>query len=118
MTDYPQLSGRAHELLATACRDTSIAAVARRLGYSRPAVSLALRGKYVGGAARLAARILDVFADRVACPFLGRDLSPAECRAQREAPIPSGPRSAIDHWRACRHCVFNPSNAMGASHDR
>ena len=109
---YLQLSGRALDLLATACRETSIANVARQLNYSRPAISMALRGKYIGGTSRLAALIFEVFADRVDCPFLGRDIAPAECKTQREAPIPSAPRSAVDHWRACRHCAFNPSNAL------
>jgi len=115
MTDYPQLEGRALQLLTDACAASNIAEVARRLGYSRPSISMALRGKYIGGPKRLQARIFEVFADRVSCPFLARDLAPTECAEHRNAPIPSGPRSAIDHWRACRHCVFNPSNLIGAS---
>ena len=118
MTSYPQLEGRALTLLADACRAQSIAEVGRRLGYSRPAVSMALRGKYVGHTKTLAAKIFEVFADRVPCPFLDTDIAPEVCASHRDAPIPSGPRAAINHWRACRHCVFNPANLLSkeASH--
>jgi hypothetical protein len=112
MTKYRQLDGRALQLLSDACKAADILRVAERLGYARPSVSMALRGKYIGNTTRMAARIFEVFADRVSCPFLDRDIPPADCRQHREAPIPSGPRSAIDHWRACRHCVFNPANAL------
>ena len=112
MTDYPQLDGRALTLLSAAAHKTSIADVARRLGYKRPTISMALRGKYVGDTRKIRARIFEVFADRIDCPFLGADITPDDCRMAREKSIPSGPRAAIDHWRACRHCVFNPDNLL------
>ncbi|MFT4098802.1 MAG: hypothetical protein QM651_16915 [Rhodoblastus sp.] len=106
---YPQLSERARALLQAAVDKSSRKTVAQQIGYSRPAVSMALSGKYVGDARLISAKIFETFADRVDCPHLGRDIAPAECKAFREAPIPSAPRAAVSHWRACRHCVFNPA---------
>ena len=110
MSDYEQLAGRELEALRQAVAGSTIAEVALRLGYSRPSVSMALAGKYIGGTSRMRARIIEVFLEGVLCPFLNRDIRSAECKSQRETPLPSGPRAAINHWRACQHCIFNPVN--------
>ena len=71
---------------------------------------MALAGKYPGGVKKLRAAIFETFADRIDCPYLGRDIAPGECRDHRDAPMPTAPRRAVAHWRACRSCLFNPSN--------
>ncbi|MDE2577915.1 MAG: hypothetical protein KGL46_03835 [Hyphomicrobiales bacterium] len=108
---YEQLDGQALQMLQAEVRKTSIKVAAEKLGYSRPSVSMALAGKYIGSVRKIRARIFEIFAERVDCPFVG-DIAPAECKDYRERPIPSAPRSAIAHWRACRHCAFNPDNLI------
>ena len=54
----PVMDGDWRSLLIGEAARTSIAATARRLGYSRTAVSLVLAGKYPGSTDKLAARVL------------------------------------------------------------
>lgn len=93
------------DFLAAEAARTSIAATARRLGYSRTAVSLALAGKYPGTTDRLAATVLDVLG-RVACPHLGREVTPGEC-AIHGGQIPTSSPAALRLWRACQTCPHN-----------
>jgi hypothetical protein len=86
----------------------SITAVGKELEITRTAVSQALNGKYPANTHKLRARIMRRYADRIACPHLHRDIAPDECVSFRERPLPSGPRTAIDHWCACRACPENP----------
>lgn len=102
---YRQLEGEPLALLQAACvRLGSIAAVARELGYGRPSISMALAGRYPADTDRLAAEIVERFASSVACPHLRRDITPAECRAYREAPLSAANRDSVLHWQACRTC--------------
>lgn len=95
-----------HAILAQAVSTSSRAQVARDLGVSRTAVSLILAGKYPGQTNRMAARIMDRYG-RVACPYLEREVTPAECaRYGRE--IPTASPDALRHWRACQGCEHNP----------
>lgn len=113
---YPQLDERALNLLRQAReRLGSIKAVAEALGYKRPSVSMALAGKYQGDTKHLRARIFEVFADRVLCPHLSRDIPPADCRTFRERPIPTSPLAAVKHWQACRICPLNPAARNAAA---
>lgn len=86
----------------------SIDAVAGKLGYSRPAVSLALRGKYPGATDRLRARIVEVFLDAIFCPHVEKPLPTDECRWWRTCPCPTSSNIAVRHWVACKSCPNNP----------
>uniref|UniRef100_B8DK77 Regulatory protein, LacI n=1 Tax=Nitratidesulfovibrio vulgaris (strain DSM 19637 / Miyazaki F) TaxID=883 RepID=B8DK77_NITV9 len=94
------------ELLRHAAADRTKAAVARELGVSRPSVSLLLAGRYPGRTDRMAQRILETYG-RVACPFLGRELTALEC-ARHNGPMPTSSPAALRHWRACQACPHRP----------
>ncbi len=85
---------------------TSIAAAARKLGYSRTAVSLALAGKYPGDTAKLAARVLAVLG-RVECPHLGFAVTPTRC-ADASGVMPTSSPGDLRLWRACQACPNKP----------
>lgn len=87
---------------------TSVADVARRIGYARPSVSLVLNGRYPGGTAKIAARVVAVFCDRILCPHLERDLAQEDCAAFRSRPVPQSDPAEFRHWNACQVCSFNP----------
>ncbi|PZU89102.1 MAG: LacI family transcriptional regulator [Chelatococcus sp.] len=89
-------------------RAGSIDAVAPKLGYSRPAVSLALRGKYPGSTDRLRARIVEVFVGGVFCPHVQKRLSAEDCRWWRTCNCPTSSNVAVHHWFACKSCLNNP----------
>ncbi|OLN30423.1 Phage protein [Desulfovibrio sp. DV] len=99
--------------MAEAAR-TSIAATARRLGYSRTAVSLALAGKYPGGTDKLAAKVLAVLGG-VACPQLGHDVTAAEC-ADKAGAMPTSSPAALRLWRACQICPHRPGANTTTKH--
>jgi len=67
-------------LLETACQETSNAEVAKKLGYSRGAISCVRRGCYAGDADKVLAKALEIFG-RVSCPYLRREITQSECRA-------------------------------------
>lgn len=111
--NYPQLDPRALALLHEAiARHGSQGAVAALLGYARTAVNQALHGRYPADARKLSARIVEVFADHVACPHLQREIPSASCREQRERPLSTANREAIKHWQACRSCPLNPNSEI------
>lgn len=97
-------------LLADEAKRTTIAATARRIGYSRTAVSLALVGKYPGRTDKLAARVLETIR-RVACPFLDREVTPAEC-AKNGGRTPTSSPAALRLWRACQACPHRPEETL------
>ncbi|MFB9160177.1 helix-turn-helix domain-containing protein [Chromobacterium violaceum] len=82
---------------------TSIGQAAKLLGYSRTTVSLVLAGKYPGQTERVAEVVLHTLG-RVACPYLGRDLTPDECKAQSTSQAPTHNPLKLAHWRACQQC--------------
>lgn len=86
----------------------AVGPVARKLGYSRPAVSGALNGSYGGGTAKLRARIYEVFVEAVFCPHLGEPMPSDECRWWRTSPCPTSSPASAQHWLACKTCIFNP----------
>jgi len=109
MKSWPQLDDPALLIVKQAVHDLgSIKAVADKLGISRPSLSFALSGKYPGDTKHIRARIMEVFSNRICCPALGSDISPAECRFYRERPLTTGNPQAIRHFRICRTCMENP----------
>ena len=89
-------------LLREEVRATNCTLAARKIGYSRSAVSLALAGKYPGGTDRIRAAVLACL--HVRCPHLSRDIRQAECFDYQDRPLPTGSPQALRHWRACRAC--------------
>jgi len=94
------------ELLREEAAVTSVTAAAARLGYSRPAISLALSGKYPGKTDKLAARVLEVLGSSH-CPHLGRPVSAQEC-AGNSGTMPTSSPAALRLWRACQGCPHKP----------
>lgn len=116
---YPQLDDEALEMLLARLdyHGNSRAALAKELGVSRSAISQALDRKYPGDTRKLRAKIIDHLAAQVACPHLGVDLAPAECKSLRERPLSAASASPADvkHWQACQHCRHNPARRIAAS---
>lgn len=81
----------------------SIQKVADELGYARPSLSLALRGKYVGNTDRLEKTVIRVLGS-VHCPHLDQVLSPETCIGFREREAPTQNPAEMRHWRACQKC--------------
>lgn len=81
----------------------SIQKVADELGYARPSLSLALRGKYVGNTDRLEKTVMRVLGS-VHCPHLEQELSPEKCVSFREREAPTQNPAEMRHWRACQKC--------------
>ncbi|MFA7242038.1 MAG: LacI family transcriptional regulator [Sulfuricellaceae bacterium] len=69
----------------------------------RPAISMALSGKYYGDAAKLEALVRERF-ERNACPYLGREIGQTECLKYADASVPTSSPHAVRHWRACQQC--------------
>ncbi|MDL2266799.1 LacI family transcriptional regulator [Desulfovibrio sp. OttesenSCG-928-G15] len=96
------------DMLRQAAGETSKAEVARTLGVSRTAISLLLSGKYPGGTAKMAERVLEQYgAHSHVCPHLDRDVTPEECATNCNKSIPTASPAALRLWRACRECVHN-----------
>ncbi|MBF0094907.1 MAG: LacI family transcriptional regulator [Alphaproteobacteria bacterium] len=94
---------------------SNITQAAKKLGYSRTAVSQALSGTYGAGTSRLSAKVILVLG-RVSCPGAGREVSPVECRELRSRPMPTGNRNAFRSWQACRTCPHRPRSSEGDDH--
>ena len=107
--DYPQLDERRLELLRDAvAREGSISAVARRLNYTRSAISQALSQRYPADTGVLASKIENAFAGVRHCPHLDQDIEADECRWWRTRPCPTSRPSDVRHWGACKTCPNNP----------
>ena len=109
------------EILKREVAATSVAAVARRIGYARSSVSNLLNDNYPSSPRKIGAKILEVFSANISCPFLKRDIAAAECREAREAPMPTNNARRLRHWTACRRYPNNPgpvSPRLKRAHDR
>lgn len=103
-TMRPAALDRAMELLRAEVARTDLSKTARRLGYSRPAVSMVVAGTYAGRPDRLLERVLDVLGTHQ-CPHLGAEIAHRTCAEHHSRPMPTGSRSAFRHWQACRRCA-------------
>lgn len=82
-----------------------VTAVARKIGVSRPALSLFLAGRYPAqSTAAIEARILRALEGRVQCPFLATDIAAEICRDHALRPMPTSSPRALRHWHACQTC--------------
>ncbi len=82
---------------------SSIAAVARKLEYSRPVISLVLGEKYPGDVKKVAAKVLTTFSDSVFCPFLDGEIKNSQCQDFQSRDMPTSDPNALRHWCACRN---------------
>lgn len=90
------------ELLKAEVEKSSVAAVARELDYARPSISLVVHGKYPGKTDRIKARVLAVYADKIACPVTGTPMTRAEFEQIRAAPMPTSNPKRLKQWLAIR----------------
>lgn len=91
------------QLLQTAVDNSSRAAVARRLEYSRTTISQVLSGTYNGGTSKIEQKIMDVYG-KVACPYLDYEISRSDCQSYCTAEAPVQNPSRMRHWRVCQGC--------------
>ncbi len=83
----------------------SIRKVAEELGYARPSLSLALRGKYKGDTATIEQKVMEILGP-FECPFLKSKISLRTCRAYQERDAPTQNPAEMRHWRACQKCTY------------
>lgn len=95
-------------------RTGSKAKTALKLGISRPAVSLALLGRYPASTKKLEAKVLKLLADRVHCPFDGTDIARGECQTRAAALMPQSSPAEFRAWSACQSCPNNPKELSDA----
>lgn len=99
---------------AEIAKGATIADVARKVGCSRPSLSMFLDGKYPAGVTKLEARIVAALAHRVACPLEdGVAISGHQCRERADTPMPTGNPAEFQAWLACQAC---PNHKTGGSH--
>ncbi|WP_179188698.1 hypothetical protein [Kiloniella majae] len=99
-----ELDPRWIKLLAEEVARTNITQAARKIGYARPSVSLALKGRYPGGTDRIAAAVLRHLDRKVFCPFYHRDLSLSGCYGEQAKPLSTSNPRALRLWRTCQAC--------------
>lgn len=97
--------------LKQAIAETSITAVANKIGVSRSALSLVISGKYgVKPSMPHGASIKNVLEkferaySGVNCPYAGRELTRDECFNRSTGPRPFGGASKTAWWDACQSC--------------
>lgn len=95
-------------LLRLAVQTSTIAKVARGLGYSRTAISLVLAGKYPGKTNRIEASVLAHLEQQIVCPYLGVIIGADVCHQHINAPAPTHNPLKLAHWRSCQQCPHRP----------
>lgn len=100
-------------LLAIEAESTGRTRAAARINMSRTAVSLVLVNKYpsrtTDGVER---RVMDVLG-RIECVALDETITVEQCQRFYERPAPTHNPLAMQHWRVCQQCPFNPSCSGG-----
>lgn len=85
----------------------SQSAVARRIGYSAPAVSQALSGTYAGDLATLLGRVEEIYGSRlVNCPVLA-EIPITRCAVERKTAFSASNPVRVRLFKACRNCKNN-----------
>jgi hypothetical protein len=101
------------KLLAAEVGVSNRTRAAERVGISRTAVSLILVNKYSSpSTAGVERRVLDSLG-RIDCVAVGEVITIEQCQSHRDKPAPTHKPHAMQHWRACQHCPYNP-NCAGA----
>ncbi|WP_439604409.1 transcriptional regulator [Shinella sp.] len=91
-------------VLAECCDAETQAAVARRLGYSSTAVSLALSNTYRGGdMVRFESAVRGaLMAETVTCPVLGAEIGRDVCQNWQRRPFSTASANAVRMYQGCR----------------
>lgn len=85
------------EILRAETKRTSITEVARRLGYSRPAISQVLNGCYGADAGRIETTVREILIDQIKLPS-GVCLTRTAFDALRTAPMPTSNPKDLRLW--------------------
>jgi hypothetical protein len=96
-------------VLRSYARTHGIAEAGRRIGRSRPSVSLVLSGDYPGGTTRIEALVRKALMDQVRCPGFGEDLPLSDCRDWSSRPFSAASPRSSAMYRACRTCPNKPA---------
>ena len=98
----------AYLLAVAAVKNSSIAAVALTIGYSRPALSRYLSDSYGADGKDIEAAINMHFDSRI-CPHLTKKVTLDFCQQKALAARPVKAGSAREqHWLACQACPIKP----------
>ena len=108
-------------LRAERAKGRSVSQISRDSGIARSSLSMLLSGTYPADSLELvtrkhAARVVRLYRDMVACPYLRRAITNEDCRAHASAPMSTSNPEKLRHWRACRRCPLNPFK-IGDGHD-
>lgn len=99
--------------LQDACKETSQAKVAVRLGVSSAMISQALKGKYPGSTETLKQRVEGALMGHVvACPVLG-EIPANTCLDHQRAPFAATNAQRVRLYRACRSGCPNSRREEG-----
>lgn len=106
-------------LLGAEVARSNMAAAGKRIGMSRTTVSLVLSNRYpspsTDGVER---RVMDVLG-RIECVAIDQVITAEQCQRYREKAAPTHNPQAMQLWKACQHCCFNPNcNAQENAHAR
>ncbi|PTQ68153.1 hypothetical protein [Pseudomonas sp. GV071] len=96
------------QLLGAEVARSTITATGKRIGMSRSAISLVLANRYPSpSTAGVERRVLAVLG-RIECLVVGEGITADECQRYRDKPAPTHNPQAMQKWKACLHCHFNP----------
>lgn len=103
-------------LLAIEAESTGRTRAAARIKMSRTAVSLVLVNKYPSpNTAGVERRVLAVLG-RIECIALSETITVEQCQRFYDRSAPTHNPHAMQHWRACQQCPYNP-NCSGGRND-
>ncbi|WP_052190894.1 hypothetical protein [Chitinibacter sp. ZOR0017] len=94
---------KSRELAKKYADEHGFTALGKLIGYSRPTVSLFVRGLYPGDAAAVSKAVLKKL-NTVVCPHLRRDIGLPECQATSSSRAPMHNPMKLQHWRTCQRC--------------
>lgn len=97
--------------LKQAVAETSITAVANKIGVSRTAISLIVADKYGADVKKVLAKFEAAYGG-VNCPYLAIDLTREQCRSYASKARPSNPLG-LAHWKACQNCIHRTPEPKG-----
>jgi hypothetical protein len=100
------------DILHEQAEKSTITEIARQLDYSRTSISLVMSGRYDGSTAKIAAKVIEIFTDRVSCPHFGCDLTKAVCGDHQSRQMPTSDAAALRLWMACRNGCPNCDLSM------
>ena len=93
--------------LQTACDQTSLGEVGRKIGYGKSTISLVLNGKYAGNLNKVRHAVeTKLVAQNIDCPVLGT-ISAETCTDNHSKPLITASSASTRLWRACKNCPFN-----------